>query len=133
MFVLVNNNEFNLLLNNINFFDFFNCVIIFLIFYTLSGLVSKYGEKRILAFFIYFELIQLLIVTILLFGIFCYPQKTPVFLTTALFILGSCGTETAIFLALFMRYFRLTGVTTFMHDKNKVFKLKDIVSVKFFP
>jgi NADH:ubiquinone oxidoreductase subunit K len=103
---------------------FFFCLLLFLILYTLAGLVGEYGEKRILAFFIYFELIQLLLATMLMLGTLFQPAGTPVYLTTALFILGASGAETAIFLALFMRYFRLTGLTKFMHDKNRDISLK---------
>jgi NADH:ubiquinone oxidoreductase subunit K len=111
-------------------------LVLFLILYTLAGLVGEYGEKRILVFFIYFELIQLLLATMLILGALFQPVGQPAYLTMALILLGASGAETAIFLALFMRYFRLTGLTTFMYNKNKNSSLKyseKNVNFRFFP
>lgn len=105
--------------NQVIFYFFFDSLLLFLILYTLIGLVSKNGETRILAFFIYFELIQLLLATILLLGSLYQPFEIPIYLTTALLIIGASGAETGIFLALFIRYFRLTGLTKFIHDKSR--------------
>lgn len=114
----------------------FDSLLLFLILYTLLGLMGEYGEKRILAYFIYFELIQLLLATMLMLGSLYNVEATPVYLTTALLIVGASGAETAIFLALFMRYFRLTGLTKFMHDMKRDMTnttLEKKTSVKFFP
>lgn len=105
--------------NQVIFYFFFDGLLLFLILYTLIGLVSKNGETRILAFFIYFELIQLLLATMLLLGSLYQPFEIPIYLTTALLIIGASGAETGIFLALFIRYFRLTGLTKFIHDKSR--------------
>jgi len=118
------------------FYLYLDRLTLFLILYTLAGLVGGYGEKRILVFFIYFELIQLLLATILILGALFQPVGQPVYLTTALILLGASGAETAIFLALFIRYFRLTGLTTFMYNKNKNNALKyseKNVNFRFFP
>jgi len=39
-------------------------------------------------------------------------------MTASLFIIGSSGSETGVALALFMRYFRLTGRTVFFSNRE---------------
>jgi len=84
-----------------------------LIFFVLGAMFGEVAEKRILAFFIYFELIHLLCVLLLLSWSFAFGSNVIEFSTVALFLIGSSGAETGVALALFMRYFRLTGRTTF--------------------
>jgi len=84
-----------------------------LIFCVLGAMFGEFAEKRILAFFIYFELTHLLCVLLLISWGFVYGSGIIEFCTAALFIIGSSGSETGIALALFMRYFRLTGRTLF--------------------
>lgn len=99
-------------------FFYFDCLLLFLILYTFAGLVGEFGEKRIIVFFIYFELIQLIIVVILIIGALYQPFGQEIYLTIALIIIGASGAEIAIFLALFIRYYRLTGLTTFVYNKK---------------
>ena len=84
-----------------------------LLFFVLSAMFGEVAEKRILAFFIYFELTHLLCVLLLLSWGFAFGSNVIEFSTVSLFLIGSSGAETGIALALFMRYFRLTGRTTF--------------------
>ena len=87
-----------------------------LIFLVLGAMFGEFGEKRILAFFIYFELLHLLCVFLLLSYSLVFHTNLMEVCTLSLFIIGSSGSETGIALALFMRYFRLTGKTTFFHE-----------------
>jgi hypothetical protein len=89
-----------------------------LIFAVLGAMFGELAEKRILAFFIYFELTHLLCVLLLLSWSFAYGSNLIEFSTVSLFLIGSSGSETGIALALFMRYFRLTGRTTFFANKS---------------
>jgi len=84
-----------------------------LIFVVLGAMFGEFAEKRILAFFIYFELLHLLCVLLLLSWSLTFGTNLVEFSTAALFIIGSSGSETGVALALFMRYFRLTGRTMF--------------------
>lgn len=106
-----------MLLSFINIIDFF---LIFMIIYIIINLISSTGEQRILVFFIYFELIQLLLVVLLLF----ISSKTLLnysdILIFSLFIIGVGGAETAIFLVIFIIYFRVTGLTTFKKYKKQI-------------
>ncbi len=90
-----------------------------LIFLVLGALFGEFAEKRILAFFIYFELTHLLCVLLLISWGLVYSAGLIELTTAALFIIGSSGSETGIALALFMRYFRLTGRTVFFTFKNQ--------------
>ena len=85
-----------------------------LIFAVLGAMFGEFGEKRILAFFIYFELTQLLCVLLLLSWGLSFNSNMIELSTASLFIIGSSGAETGLALALFMRYFRLTGRTMFL-------------------
>jgi len=90
-----------------------------LIFFILSAMFTEFGEKRILAFFIYFELVHLLCIFLLLSYSLIYGCNLIEFSTVSLFIIGSSGAETGVALALFMRYFRLTGRTVFFNSNKK--------------
>ena len=94
-------------------FIFLEFYFLILIFAVLGALFGESAEKRILAFFIYFELTHLLCVMLLLTWGVIYGSNLIEFMTVSLFIIGSSGSETGIALALFMRYFRLTGRTVF--------------------
>lgn len=89
-----------------------------LIFLVLGAMFGEFAEKRILAFFIYFELTHLLCVLLLISWSLAYGSSLIEFCTASLFIIGSSGSETGIALALFMRYFRLTGRTMFFRNKE---------------
>ena len=114
---------FNFLVNN--FFLNSTCVFLLtelyfliLIFFVLGAMFGEFAEKRILAFFIYFELTHLLCVFLLISWGLIYGSGLIELCTVALFIIGSSGAETGIALALFMRYFRLTGRTLFFLTKT---------------
>jgi NADH:ubiquinone oxidoreductase subunit K len=85
-----------------------------LIFLVLGAIFGEFSEKRILAFLIYFELTHLLCALLLVSFSLIYGFCLIEFCTVALFIIGSSGAETGVALALFIRYFRLTGRTTFL-------------------
>jgi len=105
---------FNELINNPTWvFLALEAYFLLLIFFVLSAMFGEVAEKRILAFFIYFELTHLLCVLLLLSWGFAFGSNIIEFSTVSLFLIGSSGAETGIALALFMRYFRLTGRTTF--------------------
>ena len=94
-------------------FYYIDLIFFFLILYIFSGLINSLGERRILVFFIYFELIQLLLILVLLLGFVYSYQYLPIYIVMVLFIIGVSGSETAVFLVLFINYFRLTGLTIF--------------------
>jgi len=101
-----------------------------LIFFVLCAMFGEVAEKRILAFFIYFELTHLLCVLLLLSWGFAFGSNVIEFSTVSLFLIGSSGAETGIALALFMRYFRLTGRTTFFNAVSvKPFHQSTLVAV----
>lgn len=91
--------------------------LVSIIFLILAAMFGAFAEKRILAFLIYFELSHLLCILLLLsyslfgIGLLSLTELTAV----SLLIIGSSGAETGVALAIFMRYFRLTGRTTFTH------------------
>ena len=59
--------NFFLTLNNTNLIFFLqSCFFLALIFLVLGAMFSEFSEKRILAFFIYFELCHLLCIFLLL-------------------------------------------------------------------
>jgi NADH:ubiquinone oxidoreductase subunit K len=89
--------------------------LISIIFLILTAMFGIFAEKRILAFLIYFELSHLLCILLLLSGnLLGLSQLNLTELTAAsLLVIGSSGAETGVALAIFMRYFRLTGRTTF--------------------
>jgi NADH:ubiquinone oxidoreductase subunit K len=103
-----------------------------LIFLVLGALFGEFAEKRILAFFIYFELTHLLCVLLLISWGLVYGTGLIELTTAALFIIGSSGSETGIALALFMRYFRLTGRTVFftVKDQKQPFVAHTILNIK---
>ncbi len=89
--------------------------LISIIFLVLASMFGAFAEKRILAFLIYFELGHLLCILLLLsYNLVGMGQISLMELTViALLVIGSSGAETGVALAIFMRYFRLTGRTTF--------------------
>lgn len=89
--------------------------LISIIFLVLASMFGAFAEKRILAFLIYFELGHLLCILLLLsYNLVSVGQISLMELTVvALLVIGSSGAETGVALAIFMRYFRLTGRTTF--------------------
>ena len=89
--------------------------LISIIFLILTAMFGVFAEKRILAFLIYFELSHLLCILLLLsVSLLGYGQLNLTELTAvSLLVIGSSGAETGVALAIFMRYFRLTGRTTF--------------------
>ena len=94
--------------------------ILIIIFLLLSSMFGEFVEKRILAFFIYFELSHLLCILLLLnSGLASHGINLVEICTASLLIIGSSGAETGVALALFMRYFRLTGSTTFIALKKE--------------
>jgi len=99
-------------------FLFLELYFLVLIFGVLGALFGESAEKRILAFFIYFELTHLLCVLLLLSWSLTFGVALTEVMTASLFIIGSSGAETGIALALFMRYFRLTGRTIFFSNKE---------------
>ena len=103
-----------------------------LIFLVLGALFGEFAEKRILAFFIYFELTHLLCVLLLISWGLVYGTGLIELTTAALFIIGSSGSETGIALALFMRYFRLTVRTVFftVKDQKQPFVAHTILNIK---
>jgi len=89
--------------------------LISIIFLLLASMFGAFAEKRILAFLIYFELGHLLCIVLLLSYNLVYVSQVSLLELTvvALLVIGSSGAETGVTLAIFMRYFRLTGRTTF--------------------
>ena len=104
--------------NTTTSFVFLELYFLALIFGVLGALFGESAEKRILAFFIYFELTHLLCVLLLLTWPLVFGAGLTEFMTASLFIIGSSGSETGIALALFMRYFRLTGRTIFFSSRE---------------
>lgn len=96
--------------------DTFLVTFLLMTFFNLFGIN---GEKRILAHFIFFELIHLLMASLLLVAtIFDANLPAAAGYSTFLLIVGASGAETAISLALFMRFFRVTGLTSFDKGLN---------------
>ena len=94
--------------------------IFIIIFLLISSMFGKFVEKRILAFFIYFELSHLLCILLLLnSSLGVHGINIVEVCTASLLIIGSSGAETGVALALFMRYFRLSGLTTFVALKKQ--------------
>lgn len=95
--------------------------VIVTIFLLLSSMFGEFAEKRILAFLVYFELSHLLCILLLLnFTLLGFGSLDVVELCVAsLLIIGSSGAETGVALALFMRYYRLTGLTTFVSTNKR--------------
>jgi len=89
--------------------------LVSIIFLVLAAMFGAFAEKRILAFLIYFELSHLLCILLLLsYSLVGVGQLNLTELTAvSLLVIGSSGAETGVALAIFMRYFRLTGRTTF--------------------
>lgn len=104
--------------NNINLIFFLQSIyFLSLIFLILSAMFNEFGEKRILAFFIYFELCHLLCIFLLFIWITSFGINFTEFMIVALFIIGASGAETGIALSLFMQYYKLTGKTTLNNIK----------------
>ena len=101
-------------LNPQNIFLVLEIYFLLIIFALLGAIFGEFAEKRILAFFIYFELTHLFCVLLLLSWGLTYGSGITELSTASLFIIGSSGAETGIALALFIRYFRLTGRTIFL-------------------
>lgn len=72
-----------------------------------------------MVFFIYLELVHVLIILLLLSTNLAGMEILPMYLTIIMFIIGVSGAETAVLLVLFMAYFRVTGQTTFQLYKSK--------------
>jgi hypothetical protein len=95
--------------------------LVSIIFLILAAMFGAFAEKRILAFLIYFELSHLLCILLLLsyslfgIGLVSLTELTAV----SLLIIGSSGAETGVALALFMRYQRLSGATTFIEERKQ--------------
>jgi NADH:ubiquinone oxidoreductase subunit K len=89
--------------------------LVSIIFLVLAAMFGVFAEKRILAFLIYFELGHLLCILLLLSYSLVGVGNLNLteLITVSLLIIGSSGAETGVALAIFMRYFRLTGRTTF--------------------
>lgn len=96
------------------FFLILEGIVLVLISEIFYSLIIDDRERRILVFFIYFELIHLLLAVLLLGGALLDTGSRDIFITTALLIIGASGAETALFLALFIRFFKLTGSITFL-------------------
>ena len=97
-------------------------IFLFFIFFMLLGFLHGFQDQRILVYFIYFEIIQLLII-LLLINQSLYQNNRADYVVIILIIVGVSGAETAIFLALFIRYYKLTGITFFKTLKiTKFFK-----------
>ncbi len=92
--------------------------ILFIFFILSINLLLKFGEGRILVFFIYLELAQVLLILYLLLPLIV-RESIPFHSTISIFIIGVSGAETAILLVLFIAYFRGTGKTTFSFYKSK--------------
>lgn len=96
------------------FFLIVEGIVLVLISEIFYSLIIDDRERRILVFFIYFELIHLLLASLLLGGALLDNGSRDIFITSALLIIGASGAETALFLALFIRFFKLTGSITFL-------------------
>lgn len=107
---------FSILLNlQVLQFQFFESLIFLILFFLLASLAGEFAEKRIMAFFIYFELGHLLCLLLLLnYGISTGSFNLVETSVISLLIIGSSGAETGVALALFMRYQRLSGLTCFV-------------------
>jgi len=104
-------------------FQIFESLIFIILFFLLASLYGAFGEKRIMAFFIYFELAHLLCILLLLnFGLANFGFNLIETCVASLLIIGSSGAETGIALALFMRYQRLSGATTFIEERKVINK-----------
>ena len=107
--------------NTTTSFVFLELYFLALIFGVLGALFGESAEKRILAFFIYFELSHLLCILLWLnSGLASHGINLVEVCTASWLIIGSSGAETGVALALFMRYFRLTGSTTFIALKKEL-------------
>ena len=100
-------------------FKLFEIIIFIILFFLLAALYGAFGEKRIMALFIYFELAHLLCILLLLnYGLANCGFNLIETSVSSLLIIGSSGAETGVALALFMRYQRLSGATTFVEEKK---------------
>ena len=71
-----------------------------------------------------------LLILILLSGIYIHFQHFPTYLIIALFVVGTAGAETAIIIALFISFVKLSGQTEFSINKminSKIDTLSNIV------
>jgi len=101
-------------------FQLFESIIFIILFFLLASLYGAFGEKRIMAFFIYFELAHLLCILLLLnYGMANFGFNLIETCVASLLIIGSSGAETGVALALFMRYQRLSGATTFIEERKQ--------------
>jgi NADH:ubiquinone oxidoreductase subunit K len=95
-------------------------LLIFVVLLVLVlNLVYFFGERRIMVFFIYLEVVHVLLILSLLTSTVVGVELLPMYLTVSLFIIGVSGAETAVLLVLFMAYFRVTGLTKFEVYKGR--------------
>lgn len=102
-------------------YDFivFESIFFFLVLLVLLHLFFEnkhFNEMRVLVFFIYFELIHLFLALLFLVWAMFDSKHAGIYMTTVLLLIGASGSETGLFLALFMRYYKLTGLTTFLKN-----------------
>lgn len=81
-------------------------------FLTILALIGEFGEKRILAFLIMMEVLLVFLAVLLVLSGASAGFNTAAYYNTALCILAAGGADTALALALFMTYFKVTGRTT---------------------
>jgi NADH:ubiquinone oxidoreductase subunit K len=90
----------------------FRILIFLLCALTVFGLIEELEEKRILVFLVMMEVILVLLsVSLLLLGLTA-GFNTSAYYNTALCILAAGGADTALALAIFMTYFKVSGLTT---------------------
>jgi NADH:ubiquinone oxidoreductase subunit K len=93
-------------------FQFLRLVILLAFFLTLLSVLGWWGEKQILAFLVMMEvLLVFLSILIVLLGATA-DFNTSAYYNSALCILAAGGADTALALALFMTYYKVTGNST---------------------
>jgi NADH:ubiquinone oxidoreductase subunit K len=92
--------------------QFLRLVILLAFFLTLLSVVGWWGEKQILAFLVMMEvLLVFLTILIVLLGAGA-DFNNSAYYNSALCILAAGGADTALALALFMTYYKVTGSST---------------------
>ena len=104
---------------SINDIYFITCWFLYISLIYIFGFIQGFHEQRILVYFIYFELLQVLFIILLIISSNTFILLQPNYILLALLVLGVSGTETAVFLAIFICYYKLTGISIFKYNNLK--------------
>lgn len=85
--------------------------ILILCFLSILSFLGEFGEKRFLAFLILMEILLVMLSTVLLLYGLELGINVSASYTTTLCVLASGGADTALALALFIAYFKVSGKT----------------------